>query len=111
MAKFFAEKKTLIDFNFEFENSFEILDIVANDPICIVGYPENQKGKLFKCETKVKGFLKDNVIQYDGEVSKGQNGAPIYLFKNKRCQLIGVHTGFDEKTMTNIGTLISEDIY
>ena len=50
------------------------------------------------------------MIYYNLDTEEGMSGSPIYLKKNDRWILVGVHVGYDNSEKCNCGTGINKNV-
>ena len=99
-----------------FWSDIEESDAQIGDTICIIGYPGEYDGVLYKMEGKIKK-LEDvkggnKLILYDSiDTSGGQSGSPVYLKRDSKWYIIGLHVGFDKSSNVNVATAITKKAY
>jgi len=96
--------------------SIESAKAKKGDVICIIGYPAEYGGDLYKMEGTIKQILDvgtgRKLILYDDiDTSGGQSGSPIYLKRKNNWYKIGVHIGYDASAKVNVGTAITTTVF
>jgi len=90
-------------------------ETVQGDRILVIGYPADKNGKLFMMEGNIKE-IRDlgndrKIILYDNiNTSGGQSGSPVFLKREEKLYLIGIHVGYDSSEGVNIATAITKSI-
>ncbi len=85
----------------------------VGDKIKIIGFPGEYDRELYEmCGTikEIRERKDGKLILYDDlDTSEGQSGSPIYLERDGKWRIIGVHVGYDKRLKCNIGTALTYD--
>ena len=76
-----------------------MITIDKNNPlyntVYVTGYPadkkENGNAVMYFCKGKTTGFSTDGIYAHNADTFQGESGSPIYIKKNGKYYVIGVH--------------------
>jgi hypothetical protein len=91
----------------------------VGDTITVVGYPEEYSGDVYKMQGTITMIESPNpesphlkLIYYDNiNTTPGQSGSPVFLHKDNKYYIIGIHVGYDNYHKMNVATGITKEIF